>query len=318
MTKTGTWNDDGDGFAEVGETISYAFTVTNNGNVTLTNITLSDPGITLSGDPIATLAVGVSDNTTFTGSYTLTQGDIDLGVKDNTATVTGTPPIGADVTDTASDSVNLPQNPAILVIKTSTTTDVTVVNQVVPYSFAVSNNGNVTLTGITVTDANCDAAPAYQSGDANTDNVLDLNEIWTYTCSRTITQAEIDTGGNLSNTVTADLTESLADTDTLDIPITQTPSIQVVKSSSTTDVTAAGQIVPYSFAVTNTGNITLSGISVTDPDCDATPAYQSGDTDTDSKLDLSETWTYTCSYTVTQTEMDAGGNLSNTVTADFN
>ena len=112
-------------------------------------------------------------------------------------------------------------------------------------------------------------------------------------------------------------TESGADTDTLNIPITQTPAIQVVKSSTTTDVTAAGQIVPYSFAVTNTGNITLSGITVSDPNCDVAPAYQSGDTNTDTLLDLSETWTYTCSHTVTQAEMDAGGNLSNTVTARF-
>ena len=36
-----------------------------------------------------------------------------------------------------------------------------------------------------------------------------------------MTQAEIDAGGNLSNTVTADSAESAPDTDTLNIPITQ-------------------------------------------------------------------------------------------------
>ena len=111
-------------------------------------------------------------------------------------------------------------------------------------------------------------------------------------------------------------TESTADTDTLDIPITQSPTIQVTKGSTTTEVATAGQIVPYTFVVTNAGNISLTGITVTDPDCDATPAYQSGDTDTDNTLDLNEIWTYVCSHTVSQTEMDAGGNLSNTVTVD--
>ena len=39
----------------------------------------------------------------------------------------------------------------------------------------------------------------------------------------------------------------------------------------------AGQAVPYTFVVTNIGNVTLSGITVSDPKCDATPAYLSGD-----------------------------------------
>ena len=138
------------------------------------------------------------------------------------------------------------------------------------------------------------------------------------TATHTFTQAELDAGGNLSNNVTASSNEAPDALDSLNIPITQTPAIQVVKSSTTTDVTAAGQVVPYSFVVTNIGNITLSGITVSDPNCDAPPAYQSGDTNTDTLLDLSETWTYTCSHTVTQAEMDAGGNLSNTVTADSN
>ena len=48
--------------------------------------------------------------------------------------------------------------------------------------------------------------------------------------------------------------------DSLSIPITQSPSLTVAKSSTTTDVTAAGQIVPYSYLLTNTGNLTLTGI----------------------------------------------------------
>ena len=77
-----------------------------------------------------------------------------------------------------------------------------------------------------------------------------------------MTQAEIDAGGNLSNTVTVDSAESAPDTDTVNIPIAQTPALNVAKRSTTTAVTAAGQVVPYTFTVTNTGNLTLTGVTV--------------------------------------------------------
>ncbi len=73
------------------------------------------------------------------------------------------------------------------------------------------------------------------------------------------------------------------------------------KRGNRTSITAAGQVVPYIFVVTNTGNVILTGITVSDPNCAAAPAYQSGDTNTDSKLQLSETWTYTCQSNLTTT-----------------
>ena len=46
--------------------------------------------------------------------------------------------------------------------------------------------------------------------------------------------------------------------------------------------------------------------------------WATGDTNGNSKLEPTETWVYTCNHTVTQAELDAGGNLTNTVTADSN
>ncbi|MCC5758112.1 hypothetical protein, partial [Klebsiella pneumoniae] len=129
-------------------------------------------------------------------------------------------------------------------------------------------------------------------------------------------QDEIDAGGNLLNTVTADSDESGPDTADLDIPVGQNPAIEVVKSSTTTEITEAGQVVPYTFVVTNTGNMTLTNITVSDPNCDVSPLFVSGDNNHDSMLQVTETWSYSCNHTVTQDEIDAGGNLLNTVTAD--
>jgi len=46
--------------------------VTNTGNVTLHNVTVTDAKVTVVGGPLASLAPGASDSTTFTGTYTLT------------------------------------------------------------------------------------------------------------------------------------------------------------------------------------------------------------------------------------------------------
>jgi hypothetical protein len=43
------------------------------------------------------------------------------------------------------------------------------------------------------------------------------------------------------------------------------------KSSTTTVVTAPGQVVPYSYVITNTGSVDLTGISLTDSNTDTPP-----------------------------------------------
>ncbi len=301
-----------------GQVVPYTFTVKNKGNQTLTEIVVTDPKCDsgpsyVSGDTNTDSKLQVSETWVYGCNHTVTQGEIDLGGNlSNTVTADSK----ESVPDTDTKVIPITQNPLIEVVKSSTTTSITSAGQVVPYSFTVTNEGNQTLTVISVTDPNCNVAPLYVSGDTNTDSKLQVTETWVYSCSHTVTQGEIDLGGNLSNTVTADSKESVPDTDTKVIPITQNPLIEVVKASATTNISISGQVVPYTFTVKNKGNQTLTEIVVTDPKCDSGPSYVSGDTNTDSKLQVSETWVYGCNHTVTQGEIDLGGNLSNTVTAD--
>ena len=192
------------------------------------------------------------------------------------------------------------------VAKSSSTTSITVAGQIVPYSYLLTNTGNVTLTGISLVHDNTDAAPVC--------GVTTLAPAGTTTCTaeHTVTQAEMDAGGNLVNHVTASSAEAPNAIDSLSIPITQTKTMTVAKSSTTADVTAAGQIVPYSYLLTNTGNITLTGISLSDDNTDAAPVCGT------TTLAPSATTTCTAQHTVTQAEMDAGGNLVNNVTASSN
>ncbi|MAP54255.1 MAG: hypothetical protein CL605_05075, partial [Altibacter sp.] len=89
LIKTGTFNDlNGNGSAEAGETVSYNFTVTNTGQTPLSDITITDPLVSVSGS-LASLNPGQSNNTAFTATYTLTPTDILNGFVENQAEVEG-------------------------------------------------------------------------------------------------------------------------------------------------------------------------------------------------------------------------------------
>lgn len=89
------------------------------------------------------------------------------------------------------------------------------------------------------------------------------------------------------------------------------PSLTIDKSSSVSVVTSVGQVVPYSYLVTNTGTSSLSGIAVSDTNVDAAPVCPQ------STLAVGGVMTCTASHTVTQSEAD-GGSVSNTATATSN
>ena len=79
-----------------------------------------------------------------------------------------------------------------------------------------------------------------------------------------------------------------------------TPGIAVVKTASATDLPVGGGSVTFTYAVTNTGQAALSSVGVSDDKCSPV-TFVGGDADTDGKLDLSETFTYTCTTAVTTT-----------------
>ncbi|BFM44799.1 hypothetical protein CFS9_34400 [Flavobacterium sp. CFS9] len=116
VVKTAHFNDeDGDGNAKVGETITYNFTVTNTGNVALTNVYIVDPltGVNMTGGPI-NLAAGEEDSTSFTGTYSIVQADINSGSISNQAEVFGTSPDNIVVKDKSDDSSVVGDKPTVL------------------------------------------------------------------------------------------------------------------------------------------------------------------------------------------------------------
>ena len=76
----------------------------------------------------------------------------------------------------------------------------------IDYQISVENTGVANLTSVNVVDnlvqsaTNTPLVPTLASGDLNLDNQINPGETWLYTVSYSLTQANIDDGGNLVNT----------------------------------------------------------------------------------------------------------------------
>jgi uncharacterized repeat protein (TIGR01451 family) len=269
------------------DTLRYAFAVTNTGDVTLTNITLTDilPDIVLSGGPIASLAPGQTDTTTFTATYVLKQADVNAGQVTNQATVTGTDPFDSPITDlsgaTNGDNLALVTPltplPSITLIKTATPSfsDPVAVTDTISYAFTIENTGNVTLTNVTLSDILPDIV--ISGGPIATMEPGDIDSA-TYTATYSLKQTDLD-ALQVSNSATAtgtpptgpnvsDLSGATAgDDNPTVVPIGVAPGIQLVKTvddSDFLDGADVGDALRYSFEITNTGNVTLNNITLSD------------------------------------------------------
>jgi uncharacterized repeat protein (TIGR01451 family) len=161
------------------------------------------------------------------------------------------------------------------------------------------------------------------SGDANTDGILDVTETWTYEATYSITQADLDRGF-FTNTASANGTYNNADgdptpmmeaSDDETVRVDADPSWTVTKTADPATYDAVNDVITYEITVENTGNVAIRSVVVTDPQATSGPTYVSGDANTDGILDVTETWTYEATYSITQADLDRGF-FTNTASAN--
>ena len=104
----------------------------------------------------------------------------------------------------------------------------------------------------------------------------------------------------------------------------QKPAIAIVKEVAPASFSAPGTAT-FTYTVTNPGNVALTGVTVKDdngtplnPADDFVATYVSGDINSNSKLEKTETWTYTAVRSITQVMIDTGIAITNIGTADSN
>lgn len=256
-----------------GQTVTFTFAVTNSGNATLHGIAIDETAFTGSGPLSAiscpTTLLGPGDDVSCTASYVVTQTDMDAGVISNTASATGVDSAGSTVTSkTAQATVAVQARPALTLVKTAQTTTESKVGQKIVYDFLITNTGNVTVANVTAAEGTFTGTGTLDAPTCPSEaGSLAPGAQVTCTTVYNVTQADVDSG-SVTNTATAVGTPSGADAPVASSPSSATvmepaaAALSLVKSANVTSVTKAGQVVTFSFTVTNTGNTTLSHPSV--------------------------------------------------------
>jgi uncharacterized repeat protein (TIGR01451 family) len=312
--------------SNVGDTVVFTVTVTNNGPDVANGASLDDvlpSGVTYVSDSTSqgAYASGVwtvgTLNAAATATLTLTA-TVDAGTFGTTitnlASVAAVDEVDSDPTnDTDSAAVNVQHNPAIQVSKIGPAS--ATLGETVTYTFTVTHAPTSDLSPVTIDSVIDDIAGSatYVSGDGNGNSLLDGGESWVYTATHTITAADTDP---LVNTVTITSTDGDGDpvpdaTDSHSTDVEHLPVIVVDKTGPAAAL--VGSTVMFNFAVSHdaaSDGSPVSNVTVTD-DIAGTATYVSGD-DGDSILEAGETWVFTASYTTTAADPDP---LVNTGTA---
>jgi len=277
----------------VGNVIGYTYVIQNTGNVTLTGpFTITDNKATVSC-PAGNLAPNATK--TCTASYTITQADLNAGVVTNLATASG----GGATSNQATATVTAVQTRLLTLTKLAIEASFSAAGVTLHYTLVATNNGNVTLTGVSITDLKLGALTCSQPAT--------LAPLGTLTCTDTYLTTLVDMNfGRVDNTANASgmfgTTPVNAIPASKSVPAIQNPALTITKTATPTVYDFVGQVIGYSFKVENTGNVTLSAPftvfddKTTNENCPSTPP----------SLDPGQFITCTASYTILRRDINSG------------
>ena len=203
ITKTTVGAEEGHIY-KLNDVINYKITATNDGNLTLTNVKVEDALTGNVGENAFTIDIlAPGEAQTFDVRYVVTENDVLEGKVINNATGTATDPTDPDESKTPitpgekEDPIETP-NPSLAVVKTSDKTGVVKLGETITYTITVTNNGNVTINDIEVTDE----LTGNTGDNAFTIDRLAVGETKQFTATYTVTEDDI-LEGTIVNRATA-------------------------------------------------------------------------------------------------------------------
>ncbi len=310
-------DEDGSGTVTLGDTLTYTITATNNGNVTLHNVVVSDSLITPTGGTTPCAMVAPAATCTLIGTYQVTQTDVNAGQIFNTATADSDETMPVNDTQTTV----VAQSTSLMVVKPAPTNadedgSLTVtLGDTLTYTITATNNGTTTLHNVVVSDS-----LITPTGGTTPCAIVAPAATCTLIGTYQVTQADVN-AGQIFNTATADSDETAPVNDTqTTIVVSNNPEITVVKSSMLNGEGVVGNTISYTFVITNTGDVTLLDVVLTDSNVDAgSITYDPlDDTDSDNDIDsllIGGSATVTAIHTITLADIN-NGRVINTATAE--
>ena len=332
----------------IGDAVTWTYEVANTGSVYLANVAVVDDAGTPDGDddfsPIrGTDIVGNNDDILEPGEvWSFEASDTAAGgLYRNVATVTADPVYGDGSTPVAdlpqaTDSdpsaylgipagrlVSIAFDKQAVSVNGVAGAPVTHAGDVITYELRVGNTGDVPLPFINVRDPlleppNGSLGPPIQTGGDDTNDLLDVGELWTYTGTYTVQQADLESRGTLEpddvaediidNTASLYVADLFVSDDSAQVPIVYECGLSAVKTvvdvggkGAAGAIDGPGEVITYEIAITNTGSLGLTGIDLDDPLLEGpngTVAAPVESMNADGVLEVGETWTYTGTYTV--------------------
>jgi uncharacterized repeat protein (TIGR01451 family) len=290
----------------VGDEITYTYRLTNTGNVTLMGpFSVDDDKATVTPVGMLPMVLAPDAFIDFEATYTITQEDLDAGSVTNIAQGHGfynQEPVDSNEDD---ETVTAVQNPELTLLKEASPATYDAVGDEITYTYTLTNSGNVTLSGpFTVDD---DKATTSRVGAVPVPDELAPGDHITFTATYTITQADLDDGG-VTNTAMGhgyfDEEEVDSNEDDETVAAEQAPALTLVKSAAPLFYESVGDEITYTYTLTNSGNVTLSGPFTVDDDKATTSRV--GAVPVPDELASGEDITFSATYVITQADLDNG------------
>ena len=259
-------------FDSVGSHVSFVFTVTNIGNVTVDGVGVDETSFSGSGDlgeiscPLTTIAPNAS--TTCTADYVVTQADFNAGFIVNKAKAYAS--FTESTVSSTESSVRVNAVGIVPGLTIATTADVEFVSdatELINYSIVVTNTGNVSLS---------QAIPIIAVGGFNGSGVLSsapiscpttvLSPLASMTCTMQydVQQADIDTLNwiDLETSVSANAPGGTVSATAAQVSVEVLPiaHLDVAATPSMSATTRAGDTIVFTLVLFNDGGFTLENV----------------------------------------------------------